>query len=151
MPEIAPVEVLRTVVRWSLAVFMALTGIGHFLATEAFLGQTPDFLPFREGIILVSGAVEIAFAVALLGWPSRRRTVGTLLALFYVAVFPGNVYQAVAGTSSFGLDTPGARWTRLLFQPVLIAVALWAARGPRPGVASVEPSGAERRARGEEP
>lgn len=109
---------------------MAFAGIGHFLATEAFLGQTPDFLPFREEIVLVSGAVEIGFAAALVAWRSRRRLVGTLLALFYVAIFPGNVYQAVAGTSSFGLDTPGARWTRLLFQPVLVALALWSTRGP---------------------
>lgn len=130
MPTRSLLESLRTLIRWGLAGFMAFVGVGHFVATEAFLGQTPDFLPFREEIVLVSGAVEIAFAVALITWRSRRRMVGILLALFYVAVFPGNIYQAVAGTSSFGLDTPAARWTRLLFQPVLIAVALWSTRGP---------------------
>ena len=38
---------------------------------------------------------------------------------------------AIAGTSSFGLDTPGKRIARLFFQPVLVALALWVTGGPR--------------------
>lgn len=109
---------------------MAVAGVGHFVATEAFLAQTPSFLPLRTWIIWVSGAIEIGFAIALVAVPARRRLVGRLLAAFYVAIFPGNVYQAVAGTSGFGLDTPAARWTRLLVQPVLVLAALWATAGP---------------------
>lgn len=122
---------LRTPVRWALAAFMGFAGLGHFRSTEAFLGQTPSFLPFRTEIVLVSGAVEIAFALALVAWPARRRLVGQALALFYVVIFPGNIYQAVAGTSSFGLDTPGRRIVRLFFQPVLVLVALWSTGWPR--------------------
>lgn len=120
---------LRPPVRWVLAAGMAVAGVAHLVSTDAFLGQTPDFLPFRREIVWASGLIEIAFAVALVLLPGRRRTVGRLLAAFYVAIFPGNVYQAVAGTSSFGLDTPAERWTRLLFQPVLVALALWATAG----------------------
>lgn len=123
-------ERARTLLRFGLAALMAVAGTGHFLETEAFLAQTPAFLPFREAVVRASGAVEIAFAVALLAFPARRRLVGRLLAAFYVAIFPGNVYQAVAGTSGFGLDTPVERWTRLLFQPILVVAALWATSGP---------------------
>lgn len=119
-------EHLRTPVRWALAAGMAVAGTGHLVSTDAFLGQTPDFLPFRREIVWVSGMVELAFAAALVLLPAQRRIVGRLLAAFYVAIFPGNVYQAVAGTTSFGLDTPAERWTRLLFQPILVLVALWA-------------------------
>lgn len=124
-----PLDRLRTPARWALAAGMAVAGTGHFVSTEAFLGQTPDFLPFRREIVLASGLVELAFAAALVLLPARRRIVGRLLAAFYVAIFPGNVYQALAGTSSFGLDTPAERWTRLLFQPVLVVLALWATAG----------------------
>ena len=55
--------------------------------------------------------------------------VGVLLALFYVAIFPGNISQYVNGISAFGLDTDQARFIRLFFQPVLIAWALWSTDG----------------------
>jgi uncharacterized membrane protein len=110
---------------------MGGAGLGHFRSTEAFLGQTPSFLPFRTEIVLVSGAIELAFALALVAWPARRRLAGQALAFFYVVIFPGNIYQAVAGTSSFGLDTPGKRIVRLFFQPVLVLAALWSTGWPR--------------------
>jgi uncharacterized membrane protein len=46
-------------------------------------------------------------------------------AAFFVAVFPGNVSQFVDGDAAFGLDSDTARAVRLVFQPVLIAWALW--------------------------
>jgi uncharacterized membrane protein len=118
-------ERIRTLTRWGLAFFMAVAGVGHFAATEDFLGQTPTWLPLREELVWISGAIEIGFAVALIVWRSRRREVGWAIAAFFVLVFPGNVHQAVTGTDTFGLDTDAERWVRLLFQPVLIVAALW--------------------------
>jgi uncharacterized membrane protein len=118
---------LRDVVRWGLALLMLVAGVGHLLITEEFLGQVPSWLPLRTPIVIVSGLVEIAFAVALVAtrgvW---RRRVGWALAAFYVMVFPGNLFQAIDGTVTFGLDTDAERWGRLLLQPVLIVAALYA-------------------------
>lgn len=50
------------------------------------------------------------------------------IALF-VAVFPGNLAQYTEHRDAFGLDTDQARLTRLFFQPVLVAWALWASDG----------------------
>jgi uncharacterized membrane protein len=108
-----------------LAAFMGVAGVGHLVAVDSFLGQVPTWLPARTAIVLVSGVVEIAFALALLFLPTIRRQVGWALAAFFVLVFPGNLYQAIAGTDAFGLDTPAARWTRLIAQPILILWALW--------------------------
>lgn len=116
---------LRAVLRWVLAAFMLVAGVGHLVATDSFLGQVPTWLPHRTPIVWVSGVVEIGFALALVLLPTRRRQVGWALAAFFVLIFPGNLYQAIAGTSAFGLDTPAARWARLAFQPVLIVWALW--------------------------
>jgi uncharacterized membrane protein len=116
----------RRAMRWVLAAFMGVAGVGHLVATASFLGQVPDFFPFRTAIVVVSGLIEIGFAVALVLLHGQRlRRAGWALAAFFVLIFPGNVYQALAGTDAFGLDTPGLRWGRLLAQPVLIVWALW--------------------------
>jgi uncharacterized membrane protein len=47
------------------------------------------------------------------------------VAVFFIAVFPGNISQYINGTDAFGLDTDQARAIRLLFQPLLVIWALW--------------------------
>ena len=118
-------EPLRTVAHWALAGFLLTAGVGHFVRTEEFLGQVPSFLPARTAIVYISGVAELGLAAALVGLPSKRVTVGWVTAGFFVLVFPGNVYQAMAGVPVFGLDTPTARWGRLVFQPLFVMWALW--------------------------
>lgn len=115
----------RTVGRWALAGLLLTAGMGHFVRTEEFLGQVPSFLPARTAIVYVSGVAEIALAISLVALPRHRVKVGWITAGFFVLVFPGNIYQAVAGTETFGLDSPQVRWIRLAFQPVFVAWALW--------------------------
>jgi uncharacterized membrane protein len=116
---------LRTLARWALGLFLVAAGTGHFLAPEVFLAQTPTWLPARGAIVLLSGVVEVALGVALLVVRAHRRALGWVVAVFFVAILPGNVHQAVSGTDAFGLDTPTARWLRLAFQPLLVLWALW--------------------------
>ena len=78
---------------------------------------------------MASGVVEIALGLGMIFLYKYKGTVGVLLALFYVAIFPGNISQYVNGISAFGLDTDQARLIRLFFQPVLIAWALWSTDG----------------------
>lgn len=111
--------------RWALAALLLTAGVGHFTATDTFLAQVPPWLPFRGAIVRASGVVELALAVALVAVPRRRVEVGWVVAGFFVAVFPGNVSQAVTGADAFGLDSPTARLVRLAFQPVLVVWALW--------------------------
>ena len=126
MSRTAAIAHPRTVVRLLLAGFMVFAGVAHFVAHDAFLGQVPTWLPARSAIVWISGVIEIVLGVALVAAPRHRRhQVGWALALFLVAVFPGNVHQAVAGTDAFGIDTPAVRWGRLALQPVLILIALW--------------------------
>lgn len=117
---------VKAVLRWTLAGFMVFAGIGHLVSADAFLGQVPTWLPLRMPIVWASGVVEIMLGLSLaLSSGEWRRRSGWALALFLLAVFPGNLYQAIAGTEAFGLDTPAERWGRLVFQPVLILGALW--------------------------
>ncbi len=121
----SPSSRLQDVARWALGLFLVVAGVGHFVRVEDFLAQVPPFLPAPEAIVYVSGVVEIALGLALLALPRSRVVVGLAVAALFVAVFPGNVSQAVTGAEGFGLDDDAARWGRLMFQPLLVAWALW--------------------------
>lgn len=113
-----------------LGLFMLTAGIGHLTFQRAeFIAQVPVWISTNHGfmdfIVLASGVVEIAFGASMLFLSRYKAMVGFLLALFYVAIFPGNINQYVEGISAFGLDTDTKRLIRLFFQPVLILWALW--------------------------
>jgi uncharacterized membrane protein len=119
----------RLVARVLLGLFLTAAGVAHLgpLRLE-FRGQVPSWFPVdADLVVLVSGVVEIALGLALLALRSRRRVVGVVVALFFVAVFPGNLWQYLDGVSAFGLDDDRARLTRLFFQPLLVLWALWVA------------------------
>lgn len=124
--DATPTTLARTVGRVLLGAFLAFAGVAHFARTEDFLAQVPPFLPAPEAIVYASGVVEIGLGAAVIAAPRRwRPVVGGVVAAFFVAIFPGNVTQALTDDPAFGLDTAAARWTRLAFQPLLVLWALW--------------------------
>ncbi|GAA3609930.1 DoxX family protein [Agrococcus terreus] len=122
----------RTAVRVLLGAFLLLAGIGHLtFAREEFQAQVPPWLPLDPDVVVVaSGIVELALGLALLLAPRRvRPIVGIVVAAFFVAILPGNIAQWAEGRDGFGLDSDAARAIRLLFQPLLVVVALWSTGG----------------------
>lgn len=118
----------RTLVRIGLGAALAGAGISHLtVARDEFQAQVPDLLPVSpDTTVLASGIVEISLGAALMLLVRRQVAVGWVVAAFFVAVFPGNIAQWLHHRDGFGLDTDTKRFTRLLFQPVLIALTLWA-------------------------
>lgn len=114
----------KAVGRWILAFFLLTAGVGHFVSANAFMAQVPEWMPMPGAVITVSGVIEMVLAVALMAG-RRLPLVGWVVALFFIAVFPGNISQYLTQTDAFGLDTDAARFIRLLFQPVLVVWALW--------------------------
>lgn len=125
---------MKTFARWLLAVGMMFAGLSHlFWARREFQAQVPDLvtdvLPIdKDAVVVASGSVEIMLGAALIALPGERRRVGAILAAFFIAIFPGNIAQAIDRRPAFGLDTDAARRARLLFQPLLVAWALLATR-----------------------
>lgn len=115
----------RTVARWVLAGVLIIAGIAHLSwARTSFRAQVPSWMPGDvDAVVVLSGVVEIALGGALLG--VRRKWTGWIVGGFFVAVFPGNISQFVTHTDAFGLDSDTKRGVRLLFQPLLVAWALW--------------------------
>jgi len=126
--------VMRTALLWGrrvsqvgLGIFLISAGVSHLTVSRLeFQAQVPTWLPLDPDFVVISsGIVEVLLGLALVTLWRFRRRVGLVVALFFVAIFPGNINQFVNGIDAFGLNSDGARAIRLLFQPVLVLWALW--------------------------
>jgi uncharacterized membrane protein len=110
-----------------LGIALTYAGTTHLTSSrQEFQAQVPSWLPLDpDFVVIASGIVEIILGLALLTLWRYRNQVGLIVAIFFILIFPGNINQYLNGIDAFGLDTDQARLTRLFFQPVLVAWALW--------------------------
>jgi uncharacterized membrane protein len=110
-----------------LGIALTYAGTTHLTSSrQEFQAQVPTWLPLdADFVVIASGIVEIILGLALLILWRYRSQVGLIVAIFFILIFPGNINQYVNGIDAFGLDTDQARLTRLFFQPLLVAWALW--------------------------
>jgi len=121
---------VRRVARCLLAAFYLVAGCFHIARPVPFLRIMPAAVPFPEQVIFWTGVAEIAGTLALLQpWSvALRRAAGAALALYALCVWPANI-------NHFAMDMrkPDHGWglgyhvPRMLAQPLLIWLALWAA------------------------
>ena len=110
---------------------LAYAGTTHLTTNrQEFQAQVPTWLPINADFVVVaSGVVEIILGLSLLILWRQRQVVGLVVATFFILIFPGNINQYVNHIDAFGLNTDQARFIRLLFQPLLVAWALWSTGG----------------------
>jgi uncharacterized membrane protein len=113
--------------RLLLGAGLIFAGVSHLtFARATFQAQVPTWLTLdADFVVLASGVIEISLGLVLTALDKRQAVVGTITALFFIAIFPGNVSQYLTHTDAFGLNTDEARLIRLLFQPLLVFWALW--------------------------
>lgn len=113
--------------RWRIAMAggMAIAGTAHLLDPTPFIQHLPTWMPAREPLIFITGLVEIALGAGLAGPRRWRRLTGLVLAAYLLAVFPANIYVAVAGVAVEGQPGGAYPWVRLLFQPLFVWLAIW--------------------------
>lgn len=118
-------KLIKTLARLALGAALTGAGISHLgTARETFRAQVPTWLPLDpDFVVLASGVVEIVLGLWLISG-FRAPIAGTATALFFVAIFPGNISQWLTQTDAFGLNTDEARFIRLFFQPLLVIWAL---------------------------
>ena len=119
-------HLIRKATQILLGATLIYTGTLHLTTSRMeFQAQVPPWLPFSaDFVVLASGVVEISLGLALASL-QRRRQAGIATALFFIAIFPGNISQFVHHIDAFGLNDDRARAIRLLFQPLLVLWALW--------------------------
>lgn len=115
----------KTVFQIILAIAMVVVGILHFTHTEGFEKIIPDFLPYHLPLVYGSGFLEVLAGVGLL-IPSVSRFAAWFLVVFYIVIFPANLYQAVNNIEVAGLPhDPPLIWLRFPFLALLVAWAWW--------------------------
>ena len=118
---------LKMAARVLLGFALTFAGIGHLTTSRLeFQAQVPTWLPLDPDFVVVaSGIVEITLGLSLIILFKFAPYVGLVTALFFIAIFPGNISQLVTQTDAFGLNTDTSRAVRLIFQPLLVIWALW--------------------------
>jgi uncharacterized membrane protein len=108
-------------------VSLTYAGSTHLTSSrQEFQAQVPTWLPLdADFVVIASGIVEIILGLALLTLWRYRQVIGLVVATFFILIFAGNINQYVNGIDAFGLNSDQARFTRLFFQPVLVAWAIW--------------------------
>jgi len=115
--------------RVAMATAMTAAGASHLVNPRPFVQHLPEFVPARERVILGTGLLEMLLGAGLAAPTRWRREVAIALAAYLLAVFPANVYVAVAGVRVEGLPGASHPWLRLPFQAVYIAWTFWAVPG----------------------
>ena len=121
---------IRRIVQLGLAIFFLIAGVLHFQLDDAFARIVPPVLPYPVAIVWITGAMELAFAAALIAkW--RLPFTGLALSTYLLAVLPANIYMALAGIPlGDTVMSPAALWLRVALQFPLIALVLWCTGAP---------------------
>jgi uncharacterized membrane protein len=91
------------------------TGVMHFTQAASFRSIVPPAFGHAEALVAISGVAEIAGGLGLL-IPATRNAAGIGLIALLVAVWPANIYMALAAGSFTSVAPAWALWARVLFQ-----------------------------------
>lgn len=116
---------LKIATRLMLSVLFLVAGVAHFRTPEPFVKIVPPMLPAPYLLVYLSGLFEILGGLGLLVPAGREIACWGLVALL-LAVFPANIYMAVAGIKFGGFPSQAwMAWARLPLQFVLIWLVVW--------------------------
>ena len=117
--------------RMLFAAIFLFAGVTHFIHPGQFIRIVPPGFPRPDLLVAISGVFEILGGLGLVGGllvPAVTPWAAWGLIALLIAVFPANLYMAVAGMR-FGTAPLWASWARLPLQPLLIWWAWQYARG----------------------
>jgi uncharacterized membrane protein len=84
----------RLSARIAMAVMLIFTAIAHFVFTRGMAMMLPDFVPFKKGMVYITGVAELLAAAGLLVNTWFANT-GVLLVPLFMVMLPANVYAAM--------------------------------------------------------
>lgn len=111
--------------RIAMASMLVFTAIGHFVFMEGMGAMAPSFIPFSKQVVLVTGFVEVLFAICLL-LPQYQRLTAWLLIFFLILILPANIKAALEEINyrTGQMNGPGVNylWFRI---PLQLFFILW--------------------------
>ncbi len=116
--------------RIAMSLMLMVTAIAHFAFAKGMTMMVPAFIPMKKEIVYLTGVIEIVAAVGLLV-PGLYRLTGWLLIVFFVLMFPANIYAAVKRVNyqAGRYDGPGKAylWFRAPLQLLFIVWTYYSA------------------------
>ncbi len=110
--------------RIAMATMLLITAIAHFVFAEGMSMMLPDFIPYKNGLVYITGIIEAMAAIGLL-IPKYKQLTALLLILFFVLILPANIYAAMQHVNlenaTFDGDGPSYLWYRIPLQIFYIA------------------------------
>ncbi|GAA4884107.1 membrane protein [Flaviramulus aquimarinus] len=73
---------------------LVFTAIGHFVFTKGMSMMIPEFIPFKEKFVYITGVFEILLAIGLL-IPNLKVISGWTLIIFLLLMLPANIYASI--------------------------------------------------------
>jgi uncharacterized membrane protein len=119
---------IRTILRYVLAILYLAAGVIHIISPAPFLTITPAWVPYPEAVIYLTGIAEVLGAIGLAQWHSLplQRAAAIGLALYAVCVFPANINHFILDMAKpdrgLGLTY---HVPRMFAQPLLVWLAFW--------------------------
>lgn len=77
-----------------MSAMLLLTASGHFLFPQGMTMMIPDFIPYKNFIVYLTGVLEILAAIGLI-MEDYSRLSSVLLIIFFIVILPANINAAI--------------------------------------------------------
>ena len=112
--------------RIAMSIMLLFTAIGHFAFTKGMSMMIPEFIPFKESVIYLSGICQILLAFGLL-IPKFQTVSGWALVIFLLLMLPANIYASMNKVNYQKGTFEGNGLTYLWFRiPLQFLFIIWA-------------------------
>ncbi len=112
--------------RIAMSIMLCFTAIGHFAFTKGMSMMIPQFIPYKETFVHLTGLFEILLAIGLL-IPRLKVVSGWALIIFLVLMLPANIYASLNNVNyqkgTFDGNGLSYLWFRIPLQFLFIAWA----------------------------
>ena len=111
--------------RVAMSVMLLFTAIGHFAFTEGMVRMMPDFIPFKNELVYLTGIMEICAAIGL-QLSRHQHITAWLLIFFFLAILPANINAAIKNIDYQTGAATGHGTTYLWFRvPLQLFFIVW--------------------------
>ncbi|NVN17081.1 hypothetical protein GUA46_01900 [Muricauda sp. HICW] len=80
--------------RIAMSCMLVFTAIGHFAFIGGMETIVPSFIPFKKAVVLITGFMEVLFAIGFL-LPKYQKQTACLLIVFFILILPANIKAAL--------------------------------------------------------
>jgi uncharacterized membrane protein len=112
---------LSLIGRIAMGIMLLFTGSSHFFKTSEMVLMMPAFMPYKTLVVHLTGAMELAFAIALI-IPRYSKWTAIVLIVFLLAILPANIIGSFKEVSLGGMEHgPTYLYFRIPLQFLFIA------------------------------